>query len=221
MANSKVSDLTAITAVSGSDVLYLVDITGTTSQKATVSNVLSAPEGATGNLTAGTGVIWASGTAGKWTGVVTTGNLQAGTSLIWPSGTATTYTGLTTAGNLSAGTSVIWPSGTATVYTGLTTAGNLSAGTSVIWASGTAAKWTGLTTSGNVTAGTTVTASGGYFTAGTTRIIVGTAPVTGVVGASFLGDILFNNRPAAGSATHWVCTAPGNPGTWLACGSAA
>ncbi len=169
MADSKLTALTANTTVVGTDLLYLVDIGGTTSQKATVGDVLSAS--ATGNLTAGTSVIWASGTAGKWTGVVTAGNLQAGTAVIWPSGTATT--------------------------------------------------WTGLTTAGNLTAGTTVTAIGGYFTAGTTRILVGTAPVTAVVSASTWGDILFNNRPAAGSATHWVCTAPGTPGTWLACGSAA
>jgi hypothetical protein len=146
-----------------------------------------------GNVTAGTSVIWASGTAGQYTGVVTTGNVQAGTALVWPSGTATTYTGLTTVGNLTAGTSLIWPNGTAN-----------TSGASIRGA---------LTTTGNATLG-------GTLTAGTTRVLFGTFPATAVVSASNMGDILFNNRPASGSATHWVCTAPGTPGTWLACGSA-
>ena len=146
-----------------------------------------------GNVTAGTSLIWASGTAGQYTGLVTTGNVQAGTSVIWASGTAGQWTGVVTTGNLQAGTSVIWPAGTA--GTNLTITGNLAA-------------------TGNVTA------SAGTITAGTTRILFGTFPATAVVGASNAGDYLFNNRPASGSATHWACTAPGTPGTWLACGSA-
>lgn len=160
---------------------------------------LDAGQSASGNLTAGTSLIWASGTAGKWTGLVTTGNVQSGTAVIWPSGTATTWTGLTTSGNLQAGTSLIWPNGTADT-TGLAVRGAISATTT-------------LAVTGNSTLSGTVTA-------GTTRMLFGTFPVTAVVNASTWGDILFNTRPASGSAIMWVCTAPGTPGTWLACGSA-
>jgi len=148
----------------------------------------------TGNLTAGTSLIWASGTAGQYTGVVTTGNVQAGTSVIWPSGTATTWTGVTTTGNLSAGTSVIWPNGTADT-TGVTVRGMG-------------------TVSGNLSLG------GSVLTFGTQRMLWGTFPVTATAGASNMGDIMFNSRPVSGSATHWSCVAPGTPGTWLAGGTA-
>jgi hypothetical protein len=148
----------------------------------------------------------------------TVGNALAGaTALIWPQGTASVSVVAT--GNITAGTSLIWASGTAAKWTGVTTTGNITAGTSVIWPAGTAS--TNLTITGNLAATGNVTASAGTITAGTTRMLFGTFPVSGVVGASNLGDFLFNNRPASGSATHWVCTAPGSPGTWLACGSAA
>jgi len=141
-----------------------------------------------------------------------TGGAVTGKSLVWASGTAAQYTGLTTVGNVTAGTSVIWPVGTAGQWAGLTTLGNLTAGTSVIWPAGTLS--TNIIGTGGVTTQT------GIVTFGTTRMITGTFPVSGVVGASNMGDFLFNNRPVSGSATHWVCTAPGTPGTWLACGSA-
>jgi len=147
-----------------------------------------------GNVTAGTSLIWASGTAGQYTGLVTTGNVQAGTAVIWPSGTATTWTGLTTTGNLSAGTSVIWPNGTADT-TGITIRG-----------AGTA--------SGNLSFGGTV------LTFGTARLLFGTYPVTATAGVSNMGDWMFNSRPVSGSAVAWVCTAPGTPGTWVPFGTA-
>ncbi len=129
-----------------------------------------------------------------------TGNITAGTSLIWASGTAGKYTGLTTVGNVTAGTSVIWPNGTADT-SGMAVRGAISATTT-------------LAVTGNATLGGTVTA-------GTTRMLFGTFPVTAVVNASTWGDMCFNTRPTSGSAFAWVCTAPGTPGTWLACGSAA
>jgi hypothetical protein len=138
------------------------------------------------------------------------GNVTAGTSLIWASGTA--------------GTAVIWPSGTATTWTGLTTTGNLTAGTSLIWPNGTA-DTSGVAVRGLISATTNLSVTGnatlsGTVTAGTTRMLFGTFPVTAVVNASTWGDVCFNTRPASGSAIMWVCTAPGTPGTWLACGSA-
>ena len=63
----------------------------------------------------------------------------------------------------------------------------------------------------------------GYFV-GTDRslpILRGFAAAAPVAGAYVVGDIVYNNAPAAGGTIGWVCTTAGNPGTWKAWGTIA
>jgi hypothetical protein len=66
--------------------------------------------------------------------------------------------------------------------------------------------------------------AGGIFTTAGTMFVFGTQQITmsGTIptgGPWYCGNICFNTYPQAGKPSGWQCTAPGNPGTWLAMGT--